>query len=375
MSEKKHRDFDAPVQQARRDLAEAGQSLREWLVSRLDVEDLAITDVRTPAGTGVANETLLLDAEWTAEGQRRAGGFVARIAVDDPLYLDADISVHYRMYDVLADVPGVPVPPVHGYEADTSVLGAPFFVMTRVDGEVPSDNPYYTESGFVVDAGVEQRRALWEDAVAVMARFHQVDPARLDFLHRPERGPSGLEQDLRYWLSYHEWAAAGRPHPTLDAAATWLVDNLPADPPTLPAWGDSRVCNMIFRDLRCVAMLDWDSVSLAGPETDLAWWIVMEHNGGRREPLPGLGTFDELVDDWEQLTGWRADNMRYHLAYACFRLGAIVRKLNDQMLASGWLPPGTDISTNSDVIQMLSLLADLPPAGDVTATAPELSRL
>jgi aminoglycoside phosphotransferase (APT) family kinase protein len=375
MAEAAHRSFEAPVQQTGRDLQLTADVVGRWLGARLDRPDLRVVDVSAPAGTGVANETLLLDAEWTEAGRPCSGGFVLRVAVPDPLYRGADIAVHHDVYASLSDVADVPVPRVYGYEADRTLLGAQFFVMERIAGEVPADNPYYTESGFVVAASVEQRRMMWDDAVGVMARFHQVDPERLGFLRRPQRGVSGLEQDLDYWRSYHEWAARGRPHPTLDAASRWLLVNLPADPPTTPAWGDARICNMIFRDFRCVSMLDWDGVSLAGPESDLAWWIVMEHNGGRRAPLAGLGTFDELVQTWEQLSGWRVQNLRYHVAYACFRLGGILRKLNDQMLASGWLPEGTDIATNSEVVQMLSLLLDLPPAGEISVTVPPVSAL
>ena len=81
------------------------------------------------------------------------------------------------------------------------------------------------------------------------------------------------------------------------------------------------------------------------------------------------------MQTWEELTGWRVKNLRYHVAYACFRLGGILHKLNDQMLASGWLPEGTDIATNSEVVQMLSLLLDLPPAGDISVTVPPVAAL
>lgn len=375
MTEKTDLDFEAPVQEARRDLVEAGELLRHWLASRLDLDDLAITNVRTPTGSGVANETLMLDGEWTDGDERSTGGFVVRIAVSDSLYRDPDISLQYRTLEALADVAVVPLPTALGFEPSASVLGAPFYVMSRVDGDAPADNPYYTEVGFVVDATVEQRRQLWQDAVEVMARFHRVPAARLAFLNRPERGATGLEQDLATWREYHEWAASGRPHPTLDSASQWLVENLPDDRPTSPAWGDARICNMIFHDFRCVAMLDWDQVSLAGPESDLAWWIISEHFRGGSDPLPGLGSFDELVDGWEQLTGWHADNLRYHIAYACFRLSAMLRRLNDQMLARGLFPEGTDIATNAAFVQMLALLLDAPPAGDVSVTLPVLSRL
>ncbi|HVW40947.1 MAG TPA: phosphotransferase family protein [Amycolatopsis sp.] len=369
------RSFDAPVQRARRDLVAAGETLREWLTTRLSFTDLAIHGVTTPAGAGVANETLLADAEWRESGRVRTGGFAVRVAVDDPLYRDADISVQYKMYQALADEPGIPVPAVYGYEPDPTVLGAPFFVMERISGEVPADLPYYTESGFVVDATPAQRRRLWLDAVEVLCRVNQVRTEKVPFLFRPHDGASGLEQDLAYWQRYYIWAARGREHPTLDPAAEWLSANVPDDRPTSLAWGDARVCNMIFRDFRCVSILDWDGVSLCGGESDLAWWCVMEHGGGKRPTLPGLGSYDELVDMWEERTGLHAANLRYHIAYALFRLGAILLKLNDQMVATGHLPADADIATNSEVVQQLAELLDLPAPGRIETTLPPLRRL
>lgn len=368
--------FIPPVQELRRDVTSTATALAEWIGPRLPGSDLQITGITAPSGTGVANETLLVDASWVdRSGQRQDVGFVVRVAVEDPLYKDADISIAFQAYAALADVPGIPVPAVYGYDADPTIFGAPFFVMERIPGDVPADQPYYTESGFVADASVEQRRQLWSDAVEVMCRFHQLDAERFGFLDRPERGKSGLEQDLAYWRDYRHWALGDREHETLAAAETWLVDNLPTERPTAPAWGDSRVCNMIFRDFQVVGMLDWDGLSLAGGESDLGWWLTIEHNGGRRQLLPGLGSYDELVDMWEARTGRKAQDLRWHVAYACYKLGAIVIKLNQQMLERGLLPEGTDISTNSEVVQQLVLLTGAPPAGPVTATLPPCSRL
>ena len=62
--------------------------------------------------------------------------------------------------------PSVPTPAVLGYEPDPDVVGAPFFVMERVDGVVPTDHPSWAAEGFIVDAEPAQRRALWERTVA-----------------------------------------------------------------------------------------------------------------------------------------------------------------------------------------------------------------
>ena len=47
----------------------------------------------------------------------------------------------------------MPVAPLVGYEPDPAVLGAAFFVMGFVEGQVPIENPLYTKAGFFVEAG------------------------------------------------------------------------------------------------------------------------------------------------------------------------------------------------------------------------------
>jgi aminoglycoside phosphotransferase (APT) family kinase protein len=130
---------------------------------------------------------------------------------------------------------------------------------------------------------------------------------------------------------------------------------------------------MIFRDFTCVAVLDWDMVSLAGGESDLAWWILQDQGSAAR--LPGVGSLDETVELWEQLTGRRAQDLRYYLAFNAFRLGAIRIRLAHQMAAmNGPSSELSDLEANNVAIQQLSLMLGLTPAGPVTATLPDLSR-
>lgn len=367
--------FVAPVKREQRDLDRARESLRGWLRERLPAaDDLRLSPITMPAGTGVANETLLFDATWTERGTTASQGFATRVATAAPLYLDADIEIHYRMYKALQEEPGVPVPGVYGYEPDPALLGAPFFVMEKIDGEIPADRPSYRESGFVYDATPDQRRRLFEDAVRTLARLHEVGNERVPFLDRPDLGRSGLEQELAYWRRSLDWAEAGRPHEVLERGWEWLQSQLPADPPTSLSWGDSRIANMIFRDFRVVSVLDWDGVSLAGSEADLAWWIIMDHSAATE--LPGIGTPDEFVDLWQELTGRKVLDLHYYLVFTAFRLGAIMLRLFQLMAADGLLSAdlAAEQGANSGSVQQLAMLLGLTPPGPVTATLPDLRR-
>ena len=144
--------------------------LEAWMRRRLEDPGTTITGMRPPSGTGVANETVIFDVARTrGSAAGTTEGYVARLATPDSLYLDYDLAVHYRMYETMMEFPSVPTPRVLGYEADADVVGAPFFVMEKIDGVIPTDRPSWASEGFIVDAVPAQRRALWERTVRMMA--------------------------------------------------------------------------------------------------------------------------------------------------------------------------------------------------------------
>src|SRR5438067_1206548 len=159
---------DIPLKRSARDPERIRGVLAQWLAPLVGADGpLTISPLDAPPG-GVANETFLFDATWTSGGHDRNGGFAVRLATDTPLFIEQDIEKHARCYEALADVPDVPVPKVYGYEGDPGLLGTPFFVMERIEGDIPRDFPSWRDEGFIVDADPRRRRAMWESAVDVL---------------------------------------------------------------------------------------------------------------------------------------------------------------------------------------------------------------
>ena len=346
-----------------RDPEEARARLAPWLANRMGVPGLRIGAVEAPASSGVANETLLVEACWASLGQERRKGLAVRIASTRPLFAGRSFRNQYLVQEALAAEPGVPVPALVGYEEDPAVLGSPFFVAERVDGLVPGDRPHFSEAGFVAAASPEQRRRLWESAVGALARLHAVPSARLAFLD-PASGRSGLEEELHYWRGYTDRldVGPGWNREMLERGWEWLIAHRPRDGASELSWGDARIGNMVFRDFEVVALLDWDTASLAGPVADLAWWIQMDRHSW--ELLPGLGRPDELVERWEHHTGREAVHLHWHLVFTAFRLGVIRMRLRRMMAADGLLPAAEGRpDARNESIQLLALWLDEAPSG------------
>jgi len=332
-----------PTRATQRDLVDTGARLQKWFRSNLpELREFELRNVSLPDGNGVANETLMCDGAWTDASGQHVRGFVVRIQTPEWLWKDVNFTSHRMMYQALADVPGVPVPAIVGWDDEGTVLGSPFFVMDRVEGKVPGDTPPFHSGGWVADLTDASREEMWRDAVAVMARLHQVSASKFSFLERPALGDTGFDQDLAYWRSYQQWALAGDHNDVIETAEQWLLDHLPEERITGIGWGDSRVGNMIFRDNRVQAVLDWDEVSLVGAESDLAWWGIMdfmntESAGVKR--LGGIGSPEQTVQLWEECMGRKAKDLWFHSVYAAYRMSIIMVRLGKLMGAAGLVPP------------------------------------
>jgi aminoglycoside phosphotransferase (APT) family kinase protein len=261
------------------------------------------------------------------------------------------------------------------FEPDPSVLGSAFIVMGRVDGQAPADSPPYTSQGWLFDATPEQQRRLWFDGLDVMARLHNVDWRGLgfSFLDKKQRGRLGIEQHLDYYADYLAWASGGRRQPVAEIALSYLKENRPDDiAPGVEdirlSWGDSRPGNMLWRDFRCVAVLDWEMVTLGHPAADLGWWLFLDRystDGVGMPQLPGFPPRAESISHYEQQSGIKVSHLvDYYEILAGFRFSVVMMRLATLLTEYGLSQPGSDMETNNPVTQQLAILLGVPPPSD-----------
>lgn len=317
-------------------------SLGAWLALRWGRPDAELVSLEVPGSSGYSAETVLVS-------------LVDR-ATDDTLdvVVKAGPAGHgvFPSYDLPAQVRcmeavrrhGVPTPTVLWESGDVDVLGRPFYVMERVDGQVPRDNLPYTIEGFPLDRSPSEQRALWEASIETLAAIHSIDveAAGLGFLDRAEHGPPGFGQQLGWWHSYREWAIE-RPLTTIDEAFERLAATLPGDEPGPVGlcWGDSRIGNIIFRDLAPAAVVDWEMAMLGPGEIDLAWFVYMDTffaDGIGLPRLPGFPSLDETVAFYER-AGGQVRHLQWGLLFAAARFATIMVRINDRMRVLGTAPP------------------------------------
>lgn len=361
-----------------RDLDEARTTLDGWLARQLpDATDVHVGPIHGPSSTGFSNETLLFDASWVTNGTTVTESLVLRVKpTQHVVFLESDFEQQYLVLRTLGERTGVPVPPVRWFEPDERYLGAPFFVMGKIEGRVPADSPPYTVQGWLLEESTPaERRTLVESGLDAMAGVHAVDwrGLGLDVLSKPRYGQLGFEQQLRYYERSFEWAEreAGYPAPAVPhAALAWVQRHAPTtDPEIALCWGDARINNQLFGpDHRVVAVLDWEMVTLADPMMDLGWWLFLDRHFHEGMPAPRMDGFparDEMVARYERASGRPARDLEFYEIFAGLRFAVVMIRIATLVADFGLMPveSGEELSSNNAVTRVLADLLGLPAPG------------
>ena len=244
-----------------------------------------------------------------------------------------DMRREHRVMSGLWDTP-VPVPRTLALCTDESVVGAPFYVMERVEGHIVREA---LPAGYADQPA--QRRAIGAGLVDVLAALHGVDPTAVGLGDYGK--PAGyLERQVRRWTM--QWEAtrqADEPAgPDLDRLATRLAETLPSQPTGPVVHGDYRLDNVMLHPTepgRIVAVLDWELSTLGDPLADVGllyvYWQERDDSGVRQDTmavpsvtmLDGFPTRRELLDRYAAATGRDLSPLPWYVGFGCFKLAVV----------------------------------------------------
>ncbi len=337
-----------------RDVTELGRRIEVWLATQLpDGATPVVSGVVKPEGNGMSSETVLFDAAWTDDGEKVARRCVARIEPEldkVPVFPTYDLAMQYRVMELVGSATGVPVPEMLWFESDAEVIGAPFFVMSRIDGLVPKDVlPYTFGDNWVADATDGERAHLQRSAVEALAGIHTITPDTPDLSFLPDagladatEGATALSRHLAGWERYLAWAIPdGEPSPLLDECFAWLRANLPSTSEARLSWGDARIGNMMFDGFDVAAVLDWEMAGCAPCEVDLGWMAYLHlffQDITTDLGAPGIPNMMRPVDvaaAYAEITGRTPGDLTWYRAYAAMRHGVIMRRVTERAVLFG----------------------------------------
>lgn len=347
------------------DLELARGQLEEWFAKKMpEATDITLSPLKPP-GAGSSNETYFLTLNWREGQEARTLKMVMRWPpLGDFLVFPRyayDMSLQYRVLKGLSATK-VPVPPVHWMEEDPSVIGVPFYIMGEVNGWVPGDFPAYHVSGPLFEASEAERAQVWFDAVETLARIHEVDwqGVGLDFLG-PKSGKQGfIESQIAYYDEVFALNGEAMP-PILAKTRDWLLKNRFTPKRLSLCWGDTRLGNMVFRDHKVVAVLDWEMACIGDPESDLAWFAHIDWttSGGRPvapiDRLAGLPDVAATIAHYEKVSGHKVENFHYYDVLAAYRLAILFTRIeqDEKYLTRSGRPKGVITGPHFEKLERL----------------------
>lgn len=322
------------LQRSSRDVSTLPAALSRWLSTVMP--EGVTPDITVESGVdsnGMSSETIILTGRWAQGGVATEQKWVARVApaeADVPVFSSYRLDHQFSLMRTAGELTDVPIPRVRWLEPTGAVLGRPFFLMDHVEGMVPPDVMPYTFGGnWFADATAEQQRELQDSTVAVIAALHAIPDAQQTFGYLTDVDPPGDSPLRRHfgWLEgWYEFAVADIGRSALvERALAWLEENFPDDAAagdSVLTWGDSRIGNVLYRDFRPVAVLDWEMATVGPRELDIAW-IIFAHNVFQElsglAGLPGLPDVlreEDVRTTYRNLTGVEVGDLHWFYIYA-----------------------------------------------------------
>jgi aminoglycoside phosphotransferase (APT) family kinase protein len=234
------------------------KTLTTYLRQRFpDRSDLTVTGLAFLPG-GMSKETIRVFTEQAG----RTGGFVIR--KDFPIS-PAMMGVvdEFPMLEALHAAGQVPLAQPLWQEPDPSVFGTPLFAVTMVEGT----------SDISAAVGDTDQGMILGDALAkAMAHLHAMPPQHTTAGPLVERDAKGhVFAEIKRWYN-GLLEGGGVPDPALATVFAWLMANVPEQTaPSAIVHGDIGFHNMLMKDGKLTALLDWEFAHIGDPAEDLMY--------------------------------------------------------------------------------------------------------
>jgi aminoglycoside phosphotransferase (APT) family kinase protein len=217
------------------------------------------------------------------------------------------------------------VPEVLATCEDPTLIGCPFYLMERLDGEVITTS---------VPAALDDpaaRRAISEELIDSLVEIHAVDYVACGLADFGK--PTGyLERQLRRFGGLWEHNKT-REIAAVEQVGEWLAAHLPCSPQATIVHGDYRLGNTMFAThtpARLIAVLDWEMATIGDPLADLGYLCMMwsetgDPSGGLREHLgrvtraEGFLTRAQLIARYEERSGRSMHELSWYTALALWK--------------------------------------------------------
>lgn len=243
-----------------------------------------------------------------------------------------DMGREYKILSGLIQVyPKVPRPLL--YCQDESVIGAPFYVMSRLSGVI-----LRPQMPAAMTPTPDLMARIAESFVDNLLTLHSVDlqATGLTDLGRPE-GYIGRQIDG--WGRRYR-AAQTDDVPDMERAAAWLAEEQPAESGATLIHNDYKYDNLVLDPdnwASITGVLDWEMATVGDPlmdlGTSLGYWVEAgdpaEIQALRLSPtnVPGNPSREEVLQRYAMRSGREIVDPVFYYVYGLFKLAVIVQQI------------------------------------------------
>jgi aminoglycoside phosphotransferase (APT) family kinase protein len=282
-----------------------------------------------------------------------------------------DVAREHRVIAALAGT-AVPVPAVTCLCEDDSVLGAPFYVMAKLEGRTLRDGQD------TAGLDVETRSRLSRVMIDTLHDLHEIDPDEVG-LSGWGRSDGYLDRQVHRWT--RQWRSVHTaPLPALEDLLVRLARCVPETRFPGIVHGDFKIDNlMVDHDdpAQVVGVLDWEMSTLGDTLADLGLLVSFwDEEGGVHNPItdgatahPGFMTAAEVVEAYAARRGVGIDDLDWYLVFADVKIAVILEQIHARHLAGHSVGAGV-----GDVGAMVGPLVERACARAAASTDPRLRR-
>ncbi|MFB7140823.1 phosphotransferase family protein [Gottfriedia sp. NPDC056225] len=220
------------------------------------------------------------------------------------------------------------------YSQNEEIVGSPFFIMERKNGEVfDSSFPPH------LNVTVEDRKNISNVMVNKLVELHSIDYSKTALLEisKPE---NFMERQVNGWIGRYNRAKTSE-IAEVDRLMSWLINNVPKKHDSSIIHYDFKLNNSMFSsDLKeMIGLFDWEMTTIGDPLADLgvalSYWIQNEDHdllkyGLGKPPVTiqeGFFTRHQFIEAYAKRSGRDLSNINYYMAFAYFKLAVIVQQI------------------------------------------------
>jgi aminoglycoside phosphotransferase (APT) family kinase protein len=241
-----------------------------------------------------------------------------------------DMSREFKVLKALKPV-YKPVPNPVLFCDDENIMGAPFYIMERVNGIILRNR---IPKGMDLTPAI--MRSISESAVDNLAALHSIDLEKSGLIEMGK--PEGyVKRQVEGWIKRY-FAAETDSILNMNKTAEWMLENLPSGGTAAFIHNDYKYDNLVLDPgnlKNIIAVLDWEMATVGDPlmdlGTSLAYWGEAEDNDALKPFnltwLPGNLKREEVVQRYAAAKKIPVPEMLFYYVFGSFKIAVIVQQI------------------------------------------------